>query len=772
MHAKAVEIAWHDDSPIWSVDISPSNRVVTASGDKVARVWKFHDEPYSVLSGQEVIATGQGEFSLTQSSSLNSASAFFVNSCSKTTSKQLSKISKLSSIRLDAALVEWLCDLRAHATTINVARFSPDGLAIATAADHGEIVIWRLDTRLAEPSSLFAMDDEQPKERWQCDATLRGHVQDVLDLVWTADGSRLVSASVDNTVMVWDVHHPSRTPVALRNHNNFVQGVSIDPFGRLIASMGNDRALRVFTASSNTWVQVASVASLSPDARLFVDDSKFKNFFRRLTWSPDGSVLACPSGLHLPKQAKRLFSVHIFARNRWTSPAVQCGGLPSPPCAVRFNPVLYQLRNTNVFQSEPLRPQGVQSGIKRNGPFHAFTYRMIFAVACVHSVLFYDTEYLTRPFAFVEGLHCAEHTDLTWSADGQTVLVSSVDGYISAICFTEKELGQPLSTEEIPAWLRKQERIGSETAVPQHGQKPIETTTVCPRVLETTYTVAEISTCMGRDNQKATEVTDNTISKDKKRPLEHSVEPVSLDKEPHCEHAREESSIDSPRAATRTITSQGYRITPPGPQVRKMETATRLQMEADPSKYAPNVNTMNKESYSVANGAEASLGGEVSESMPAAQQQNHPSEQYQADARNPDTMRSPSPSCCEQPQSPLQPPPGKKPRLASSNAAKRRNKSQKIQTKFVFSKGKESGAAVALLNTSNNAKDNKEGTKSAEQANSNLQRGDIVMSDVALSQFTAINGTGTSLLDSGNTSESVAEQVENNISPTTMVDLT
>lgn len=130
MHAKAVEIAWHDNSPIWSVDISTNNRVVTASGDKVARVWRFHDKPHSVMSGQGV-GTNQSEPSDTTT----------LPNSSIQTLKQTCKLSKLSPIRLDATLVEWLCDLRAHATTINVARFSPDGLAIATAADHGEIVI-------------------------------------------------------------------------------------------------------------------------------------------------------------------------------------------------------------------------------------------------------------------------------------------------------------------------------------------------------------------------------------------------------------------------------------------------------------------------------------------------------------------------------------------------------------------------------------------------------------------------------------------------------
>lgn len=466
MHAKALEIAWHDDSPIWSVDISCANRVVTASGDKVARIWQFHPNPHEALASfaassiSNNCTTGDGM----QQPNIPCGN---VELSKPTAGKHSAKPSRLSSIKLDASLVEWLCDLRAHATTINIARFSPDGLSVATAADLGEIVVWRLNSSPVEISPLSAADDDAPRERWQIHVTLRGHLQDVLDLAWSADSSKLISGSVDNSVMIWDLQNPTRTPIALRNHSNFVQGVAIDPLSRLVASMGNDRALRVFTATSSSWCQVASVCSLCSDSRLFVDDSRFNNFFRRLSWSPDGSVLACPSGIHLPKEPKkRLYAVHIFARNQWAMPALQCGGLPTPACAVRFSPVLYRLRSPSKVSSpsdQPGSPTTVAPSALQN-PFHAFSYRMVFAVACAHSILFYDTEHLTRPFAAVEGLHCAEHTDISWSGDGRTLLVSAIDGYVSIICFSEEEMGQPLSPAETPPWFIRNEEVVVKTS--------------------------------------------------------------------------------------------------------------------------------------------------------------------------------------------------------------------------------------------------------------------------------------------------------------------
>lgn len=450
MHASLLEIAWHENTPVWSIDISSTNRVVTAGGDKVARVWRINP----VAPATVVIPKPH------------------IDPTSRSAPPQPNH----------STTVEWLCDLRAHLTTVNVARFALSGLNIATGADQGEIIIWHFLGAGGSLTPFEAVETGgdgtlQPIERWTRHATLRGHVQDVLDLAWAADGQTLVSASVDNSIMVWNVSNPSQAPVIIRAHSNFVQGVAIDPVGKIIASLGNDRSLRLFSRAGDTpWAQIAVSTAITSDSKLFVDDTKFKTFFRRLAWSPDGSVLACPSGLQFP-QSKKMFAVHLFARDHWLQPAAQCGGLSKHACAVRFSPVLYALRgplppNGNILQSDAHSSNGSQSSAKSYegntgsvgnnsvggqhvGPFQGFPYRMIFAVACVDAVLFYDTEVLSRPFAKVEGLHCAEHTDIAWSMDGLHLMLAAVDGYASVISFSEEELGQRLREYQVPRWLRE-----------------------------------------------------------------------------------------------------------------------------------------------------------------------------------------------------------------------------------------------------------------------------------------------------------------------------
>lgn len=65
-------------------------------------------------------------------------------------------------------------------------------------------------------------------------------MEDVLDLSWSADSMHIASGSVDNKLLVWDVAR-GRYSSIITDHKGFVQGVSWDPQGSLIASASTDR---------------------------------------------------------------------------------------------------------------------------------------------------------------------------------------------------------------------------------------------------------------------------------------------------------------------------------------------------------------------------------------------------------------------------------------------------------------------------------------------------------------------------------------------------
>ncbi|KAJ1586544.1 hypothetical protein NDA11_001992 [Ustilago hordei] len=77
-------------------------------------------------------------------------------------------------------------------------------------------------------------------------------------------------------------------------------------------------------------------------------------------------------------------------------------------------------------------------------------YRMVYAVATQDSVWIYDTQQ-TGPICCFSNMHYASFTDLTWSPDGQSLMMSSTDGYCSVVVFDYAELGIPYAFSAQPA---------------------------------------------------------------------------------------------------------------------------------------------------------------------------------------------------------------------------------------------------------------------------------------------------------------------------------
>lgn len=82
---------------------------------------------------------------------------------------------------------------------------------------------------------------EQNKETWNVFKTLRGHLDDVLDLSWSLDSTCLVSGEVGGVAIVWDVLK-GKSKLHLNDHKiNFVQGVAWDPKDKFVATISTDR---------------------------------------------------------------------------------------------------------------------------------------------------------------------------------------------------------------------------------------------------------------------------------------------------------------------------------------------------------------------------------------------------------------------------------------------------------------------------------------------------------------------------------------------------
>ena len=172
----------------------------------------------------------------------------------------------------------------ANTDFVNTVAFSPDGKTLATGGEDDEISTIKLwDTSNGELKSTLTMEEESVVwrvreiafspdgskiascEGWwhsgdttvkiwdvassQLQSTLRGHVQGVYCISFSADGNTLASGSIDRTVCLWDVESGTYK-TTLTAHRNRINNVAFSPDGRTLASSSQDGTVILWDAES------------------------------------------------------------------------------------------------------------------------------------------------------------------------------------------------------------------------------------------------------------------------------------------------------------------------------------------------------------------------------------------------------------------------------------------------------------------------------------------------------------------------------------------
>jgi WD40 repeat protein len=181
-------------------------------------------------------------------------------------------------IRLwDAQSGEERGTLTGHEAWVRSLEFSRDGRTLASIDHDGGVRLWEahFDSDIAGPLP------KRDSERLPIDAPrepahiLRGHTGGVSDVVFSPDGRLLASAGSDRLIRIWDTSTWTQH-ASLSGHTATVEYVCLSPDGRTLASMGDLGEIIVWDVSTKRPVSI-------------VGDNNRR--FRAMSWSPNGRHL-------------------------------------------------------------------------------------------------------------------------------------------------------------------------------------------------------------------------------------------------------------------------------------------------------------------------------------------------------------------------------------------------------------------------------------------------------------------------------------------------
>ncbi|SNX86549.1 related to histone transcription regulator HIP1 [Melanopsichium pennsylvanicum] len=323
-----------------------------------------------------------------------------------------------------------LSTLSRHTGSVLVVRWANSGRFLASGSDDTVALIWDLDPSGMGGGSFGS--SEVNIESWRPYRRLAGHESDVVDLAWAGDDEFIATVGLDSKVFIWSGANFERLRT-IDGHQGFVKGVVFDPLGQYLATASDDKTVKVWRTSDWSLEQSVTEPFLT---------SPSTAFFRRPSWSPDGSLLLCANAMSGP-----VFVASVSKRTNWGSDIYFVG---------HENAVVVTAFSPKIFVG-----------------FDGGTHSCVVALGSLDQSVSIWVTGLEAPVLVARDVFERQVMDLSWSADGYTLYACSSDGTVAVFHLNPELISDALSNERL------------EQSRAKHGVKRIRSPITNPNAAST-----------------------------------------------------------------------------------------------------------------------------------------------------------------------------------------------------------------------------------------------------------------------------------------------
>jgi WD40 repeat protein len=325
-----------------------------------------------------------------------------------------------------------------HGAEVQTLAWCPSGAVLASASFDRKIFVWSLATEL--PCSQADLESRAllpgvsaaqsrrisplPTMR-EPSAVLQGHESIVRGLAWDPSGALLASIGDEDGVILWK---RSSLNAPDPGWAGSAEGRSLEGAPAGIPSLFQDDSVALSTQPVSLLHDQPRAGGEEDETIRWesVDSSvdPFRNDLKahvalRLSWSPDGQLLACPNG---------------FSRPRFVAPVLKRQGLdPLVKLVGHSNPITVSMFARRSSESSPAWLFGTRPPKRARDASGAGKLTILLATGSSDGCVCVWSPERPRPLVVVPQAFTSPVSDATWAHSRSLLILSSMDGSVMAL---------------------------------------------------------------------------------------------------------------------------------------------------------------------------------------------------------------------------------------------------------------------------------------------------------------------------------------------------